>query len=213
MIFGYWLLGDLYESDFGNNYAICSNSDCLDSNKVNNRFQDFAELGVKGFESPCVLYNLPLIRKELSVELISQMQQEIFACYGHYDAELALAKTFNDKVLHVSERKYGLKVYRDIERELGDNLNTREKTKIICEEMKQQYNIVGILDKNELNVGLEIAGIPVIDISQAQECDVIIFVTVAKYWKEIYYRIKDNIDPRIEIYGLSGENLREKYKN
>lgn len=293
-------LGTLYESDFENNYVICSNADCVNSDKVNNWNQYFTELGVKGYSAVCALYNLSKIRKELSLDMILKMHESVFERYGFYHAELTLALAFNNKIMHFSERKYGLYLNSYIENTVskeeltryideavlihyfralpwnpGINLSvltlkwweyakgtpfyeeyvsefwdsykirrkeeinalalklsflddfeyhfkdhkkkkivlygTSDKTKIICEEM-DQYNIVGIMDKNDLNIGKKISEVDVIDINRANKSDVIIIVTVEKHWKEIYNRIKDKINSQIEVYGLSGENLREKYK-
>lgn len=88
----------------------------------------------------------------------------------------------------------------------------RTKTEVIIEQ-NELFNIVGVLDKDKDNIGLWINQVPIIDYKEANKnADMIVIVTVAKYWEEIFNRIKDKIDLKIEIYGLSGENLREKYK-
>lgn len=67
----------------------------------------------------------------------------------------------------------------------------------------KEYNIVGLLDRQEESIGLRIEGIPVISLKDAEAiADMIIINTTSIYWNMIYERIKSTSLP---VYFRNGE--------
>ncbi len=72
----------------------------------------------------------------------------------------------------------------------------------------KDFHIVGLMDKEPINIGRIIFGLPVIDKNTAEKiADMIIINTSETYWSIIYDRIKD---VEIPIYYKNGEKAEEK---
>ena len=71
-----------------------------------------------------------------------------------------------------------------------------------------EFQIVGLMDRDENNIGKEMYGIPVISKEEAEHnADLIIINTAETYWRIIYKRICELCIP---IYYLNGENAAEQ---
>lgn len=67
----------------------------------------------------------------------------------------------------------------------------------------QEFNFVGLMDRDETNIGKIMYGIPIVSREQAEEmADIIIINTSETYWRVIYNRIKDI---KLPVYYLNGE--------
>lgn len=72
----------------------------------------------------------------------------------------------------------------------------------------KEFHIVGLMDRDENNIGKEIYGVPVISKEEAERiADLIIINTAETYWRIIYKRISELSIP---IYFLNGENAVEQ---
>ena len=75
----------------------------------------------------------------------------------------------------------------------------------------KDFNIIGLMDKDESKIGTNMYGIPIISKSDAEKnADIIIINTSGSYWATIYERIK-NLD--IIIYYRNGKKAVNKEKN
>ena len=73
------------------------------------------------------------------------------------------------------------------------------------------FNIVGLMDKDSANIGKRIADIPIIDKRTAEkEADMVIINTAETYWQIIYDRIEDMIIP---VYYINGEDRKSTRLN
>lgn len=72
----------------------------------------------------------------------------------------------------------------------------------------KEFQIVGLMDRDENNIGKEMYGIPVISKEEAEHnADLIIINTAETYWRIIYKRI---CELSIPVYFLNGENAAEQ---
>ena len=70
-------------------------------------------------------------------------------------------------------------------------------------ERLEEYNIVGLLDRDPNNIGKILYGVPILSKEQAEEqADIIIINTEASYWQTIYKRIRDI---KIPVYYRNGQ--------
>ena len=73
------------------------------------------------------------------------------------------------------------------------------------------FNFVGLMDRDENNLGKVMYGLPVIDVHEAEKtADLVIINTAETYWHIIYNRIK-NIN--IPVYFLNGEIAKDDVIN
>lgn len=72
----------------------------------------------------------------------------------------------------------------------------------------KEFHVVGLMDRDENNIGKEMYGIPIISKEEAERgADLIIINTAETYWRIIYKRI---CELSIPVYYLNGENAAEQ---
>lgn len=72
----------------------------------------------------------------------------------------------------------------------------------------EEFQIIGLMDRDPANVGKVMFGVPIIDKSMAEEkADIVIINTAETYWDIIYNRIQDI---KIPIYYINGERAGKK---
>lgn len=81
-------------------------------------------------------------------------------------------------------------------------------TAAVLSELSDEFNFVGLLDKDPDNIGKQICGIPILSIEEAEKkADFIVINTSAIYWKVIFHRIEDC---KIPVFYLNGERALKK---
>lgn len=113
---------------------------------------------------------------------------------GNYQAEI---NSFKDKFFAFKDKKivlYGIGRY----------------TAVLIPAIKE-FHVIGLMDKDEDNIGKVMFGLPVISKKDAeQNADLVIINTSESYWRVIYKRIRDLSIP---IYFLNGENAAEQVED
>lgn len=75
----------------------------------------------------------------------------------------------------------------------------------------KDFHIIGLMDKDEDNIGKVMFGLPVISKEYAEKnADIVIINTTESYWRVIYKRIKDLSIP---IFYLNGKNAAEQVED
>ena len=74
----------------------------------------------------------------------------------------------------------------------------------------QDFNFIGLMDKDPANIGKIMFGLPVISKEEAeQKADLVVINTSETYWNVIYNRIEDI---QIPVYYKNGERAEKKEK-
>lgn len=79
-------------------------------------------------------------------------------------------------------------------------------TKALLEEVKGQYRVIGLLDRDETLIGQMRYDIPIVDRGIAEQADFLVISTLESYWRVIYNRIKDWDVP---IYTMDGRLAKD----
>lgn len=77
-------------------------------------------------------------------------------------------------------------------------------------ELYEEFNVIGLLDKEKDNVGKKIFGLPIITLDYAiQSADAILIISYTEmYWQIIYERISNQIQGRIPVFFPNGKEAR-----
>lgn len=127
-------LGELYETDFDDNYCICSNANC--ASEKNSFFQAFKEMKTDLFTAACVLYNVSKIVKDFTFDDIADADAKVNEIFGRSSEEFGFALLFKGKIKYVSEHKYGFYILPStIYKFLG----------MTVQEMKKMYDDVVVI--------------------------------------------------------------------
>lgn len=98
---------ELYHMDFGGDYAICSNGDCI-WEEQNAWKKTFTKLGASFFSMVVVLFDVKAIRRDFTLKDIAWADAKVRAVFGRSNEEWGFALLFGRKIHYISEQKYAL---------------------------------------------------------------------------------------------------------